>query len=230
MCHGFETGNCQLWSWSSWPWKKICLRKIKLLATTAGKYGVRLSGLRVYRPQQDNYLIRRSKHNHIHTKAQLTKTIKLFLHDGIRLRTELIQPFIEQLSVLLSALQNQTTFEFRASSVLLIYEGNPSSKPPPSPRSVPHVQGSESFLIPPRIDVRLIDFDHAFIRDENGPIDAMGVRTGIQSLLSIMKKIGYEYHSSQSESEVLLEKEAKYLRKKLNHCSNTASSIDDQWH
>jgi len=188
---------------------KIRERKVKLTASTAGQYGVRLSGLRVYRPRTDNYLTRRSKYGdkNIHTKNQLANTIKLFLHDGIHLRTELIQPLVVQLSALLSALQKQTTFEFRSSSVLLIYDGSPSLHIP---------------MVPPKTDVRLIDFDHAYIRDQNGPHDAMGACTGVKSLISILKKIGHEYHASQSESEIHLRKDAKWLKKK-KHTDGTVS-------
>jgi hypothetical protein len=167
---------------------KIRLRKIKLEVTTAGKHGVRLTGLRVYRPRYDNYLTRNSKQfgDYLHAKWQLKRAIKLFLHDGYRLRTEIIRMFIQRLKKLLVALKSQKTFQFRASSVLFIYEGD-----------LPNVN-----ILNPIVDVRLIDFDHASISPEPLLEDTNGVILGVSELVDIFKQILYSSRRTRSDSEL----------------------------
>jgi hypothetical protein len=43
-----------------------------------------------------------------------------------------------------------------------------------------------------RIDIRLIDFDHAIIKKEKSNSDIAGVQTGIQSLIKILEQIHYK--------------------------------------
>jgi hypothetical protein len=168
---------------------KIRLRKLKLDVTTAGKHGVRLSGLRVYRPRYDSYLTRTSKHfgDYLHAKWQLKRAIKLFLHDGYRIRTEIIPMFIQRLKKLLVALKSQKTFKFRASSVLFLYEGD-----------LPNVN-----ILNPIVDLRLIDFDHASISPEPVLEDTTGVTLGVSELIDIFKQILYSSRRTRSDSELL---------------------------
>jgi len=157
---------------------KIRLRKLRLESTTAGKLGVRLSGFRVFRPRYENYLVRTTKFtHHLHTEWQLKREIKLYLHDGYRLRTELIPMFIQRLKQLLRVLKTQTTFEFLSSSVLFIYEGDLQNV---------HENKQTKFT---QVDVRLIDFDHASIKPQLKSEDSTGVTIGISALITIMEKI-----------------------------------------
>jgi len=169
--------------------EKIRLRKLKLDVTTAAKHGVRLSGLRVYRPRYDSYLTRNTKQfgAYLHTKWQLKRAIKLFLHDGYRLRTEIIPMFIQRLKKLLAALKSQKTFRFRASSVLFIYEGDLSNVN----------------ILKPIVDVRLIDFDHSSISPEPVLEDTSGTAFGVSELIEILKQILYSSRRTKSDSELL---------------------------
>lgn len=76
------------------------------------------------------------------------------------------------------ALKRNTKFDFRASSVLLIYEGDTSDS-------------LES--LHPRMDVRLIDFDHTEIIPESSQTDALndpsGVRWGVRNLMQLFRKV-----------------------------------------
>jgi len=170
---------------------KIRLRKLRLESTTAGKLGVRLSGLRVFRPRYDNYLICTSKYTyHLHTEWHLKRAIKLFLHDGYRLRTELIPMFIQRLKQLLRALKSQTTFDFLSSSVLFIYEGDLQT-----------VKETKTAKLSP-VDVRLIDFDHASIRPHPITEDSNGTTLGISALINLMKKILFSAKKTISDSKL----------------------------
>jgi hypothetical protein len=191
--------------------EKIRMRKVKLGSTTSGKLGVRLSALRVFRPRHGNYLIHTSKtFHHLHTERHLKWVLKLYLHDGYRLRTELIPMFIKQLKELLSALKNQTTFEFLSSSVLFIYEGD-----------LENVQENKPATKGTRVVVRLIDFDHASIRPhppgiiggQQEAVDPTGVILGISTLINILQKILFCAKKPKTDSEIQYYCQENSLRK-----------------
>jgi len=171
---------------------KIRVRKLRLQSTTSGKLGVRISGLRVYRPRYNNYLTRSATSfgDHIHSEWHLKRAIKLFLHDGYRLRTELIPLFIDRLKKLLKAVKTQRTFDFLSSSVLLIYEGE-----------IEKVKDSNVSRFT-SVDVRLIDFDHASLKIHPTAEDTTGTTIGISTLIGIFRKILYSAKKIRSDSEL----------------------------
>jgi len=170
--------------------KKIKIRKLRLVSSTAGKLGVRLSGLRVYRPLENNYIIHNSRlGDRLSTSNDLKKVLKFYLHDGEHLRTELIPPFIQSLKKLHDAIQHQTTFDFQASSILLIYEGQNDKT---TQQSTPS----------PNVDVRLIDFDHASHRPYPVDEDTTGVALGISTVLNLFEQILQSTQKSRSYSEL----------------------------
>jgi len=170
--------------------EKIRIRKLKLNTTTSGKHGVRLSGLRVYRPQNDSYISLKSTGwgDYLHDRRYFTDAIKFFLHNGYRLNTEVIPIFIERLEKILAALKSQKTFRFRATSLLFVYEGDLSNI---------------NILNPPKVDVRLIDFDHAVVSPEPGSEDANGVNIGVSELIDFFKQILYSSRRTLSRYELL---------------------------
>lgn len=125
------------------------------------------------------------------TQEGIKQTLCQFLHNGILLRSELIQPIIDRLRKLMQVLTKQNTFRFYSSSLLIIYDGAdwnriPGSLPPKdrdsataSSRSVrksgaesavctsdascvsPETAPAPETIPPPKIDVRMIDFAHA---------------------------------------------------------------------
>eukprot|EP01121_Diplochlamys_sp_Union-15-3_P004934 TRINITY_DN15144_c0_g1_i1.p1 TRINITY_DN15144_c0_g1~~TRINITY_DN15144_c0_g1_i1.p1 ORF type:complete len:340 (+),score=30.13 TRINITY_DN15144_c0_g1_i1:90-1109(+) len=152
--------------------KKIIQRKVKASGTTTAKLGFRLSGIRVYIPSKDIYIVKRSRYGNRLSDKTLTRSVELFLNDGLRIRSELIPLFISQLESLLNALTKQDRFDFMASSVLLIYEGNYSKTSTPT-----------------KTDVRLIDFDHARLKSEDDVDDESGIKVGISSLIFILRRL-----------------------------------------
>jgi len=90
----------------------------------------------------------------------------------MKYRIELIQPFLVKLQALHDIIDKCTEFDFMASSILLIYDGDYTLDTQPS------------------VDIRLIDFDHTIIY--NNPslvIDAAGIRFGLSKLISYFRKI-----------------------------------------
>jgi hypothetical protein len=153
----------------------IARRKVKSSSTTSRTSGFKISGLRVYQPVCERYLIRRFiRRNRLITDedTSLKKNLALFLFDGVKYRLELVKLFLVKLQGLYDALEKCRQFDFMASSVLLIYEGDSSCK---------H-----------SVDVRLIDFDHTIIRDDSSTIfDQAGIRFGLRSVMSYFRKILY---------------------------------------
>jgi len=153
----------------------IAQRKVKCSATTARTSGFKISGLRVYQPINERYLIRRFiRRNRLITDedTSLKKHLSLFLYDGVKYRLDLVKSFLVKLQGLYDALDKCPQFDFMASSVLLIYEGDISHK---------H-----------SVDVRLIDFDHTIIRDDSSiTFDQAGIRFGLRSVMNSFRKILY---------------------------------------
>jgi hypothetical protein len=163
---------------------KVLLRTVKCSATTAKDFGVRVAGLKVYRPPTANYVVRQKAWGNALKRKDLHKAINLYLHDGLRTRVDVLPMFINKLKALALAIEEQTTFSFMASSVLLIYEGDTSDE------------------VEQKADVRLIDFDHTTIHDDGSAQDIAGVIFGIRSLVRILKKILYTEQMSRSETDV----------------------------
>jgi len=96
---------------------KVLLRTVKCSATTAKDFGVRVAGLKVYRPPTSNYVVRQKTWGNQLKRKDLHKAIHMFLHDGVRTRVDVIPMFINKLKALASALEEQNTF-FRLWRVL----------------------------------------------------------------------------------------------------------------
>jgi len=167
-------------------------RRVMMNATTAAELGFRISGIRVYRPVFDNYLIRKSIHSTrmlSHLDGSLEEAILSYLNDGVCVRTSLITHFINKLDSLCHALNSQNKFDFMASSILLIYEGCPEQK-------------LEQMGITPRernVDVRLIDFDHTYILNQLDEWEDSGVALGVESLARMFRKLSMTQNQRRSE-------------------------------
>jgi len=163
---------------------KIAKRKIKYSATTAASSGFRISGLKVYQPARDAYAIRKFiRRNRLISDQDLTllNTLSLFLFNGMKYRLDLVPLFLEKIQSLIDMLSKCTEFDFIASSVLLIYEGD--------------ITISEEN---PSVDIRLIDFDHTIIYSNTTDVaDESGIRIGLTSLMEYFRKI-YNWNSKPS--------------------------------
>jgi len=175
--------------------EKIRVRKLKLSSTTSGSLAVRIAAVRVFRNRYGNYLTLHSKFaHHIHTESHLRSYLELTLHDGYRLRTDLFPSIIRQLKSILHALKTQKTFGFLSSSILLVYEGGLDKANKLKGRGV---------------DVKLIDFDHAYIHQQPKVEDLTGITMGITNLINILKKISFCSNRTKSDSQL----QKNYLNK-----------------
>jgi len=163
-------------------------RKVKCSATTAKDFGFRLSGVRAYHPFTKSYVIRHSDFGNHLTETTLERAIDMFLNDGLRTRIEIISPLIKKLSDLHEALQKQSRFEFLASSILLIYEGDYQL-----------IHEADAL----KVDARLIDFDHLIIKEDNSPLDDYsGIKYGVASLIQVLKNIQRSAHRTHSHADL----------------------------
>jgi hypothetical protein len=195
------------WSEQDHDELEIQWRKIRAHATTSSDLGFRLGGLKVYRSTLDDYLVRESRYGNRLRQKTLLAVIRSFLSDGQRTRVELIPRFIKKLKRLNNALKENRRFDFRASSVLLVYEGE-----------------DDSLNNRPKIDIRLIDFDHTEILSEDDDIekedqagedeerggaknksplaDSWGVRWGVRNVIHNLKKIQFMTQTRHSTSNL----------------------------
>jgi len=159
-------------------------RRILMNATTAAEFGFRISGIRVFRPMLGNYLVRNSIHATrmlSNLDGTLMSAIKAYVNDGARVRLSLVEEFAKKIEALGVALAAQSSFDFMASSVLLIYEGDIS------------VDGDTDEEC---VDVKLIDFDHTILTDSKA--DDSGVVVGVQSLAGLFRELANSIRMSQS--------------------------------
>jgi len=189
---------------------KIRVRKLKLSSTTSGGLAVRIAAVRVFRYRYGNYLTLHSKFaHHIHTESHLRQYLELTLHDGYRLRTDLIPSIIQQLKSILHALRTQQTFGFFSSSILLVYEGGLDKDN--------KVRG---------VSVKLIDFDHAYIHQQPKIEDLTAITLGITNLINILKRILFCSKRTKSDSEL----QKNYLNNipKIKKTMNGYKSEEDE--
>lgn len=121
------------------------------------------------------------------------QALSQFLHDGIRLRTELLEPILRRLQALLTVIRSQSSYRFYSSSLLIIYDGEPPQTAPAPQTTQGSTSGSTSGD-PAKVDVRMIDFAHTTYKGSwnegttyEGPDP--GYIFGLENLIGILRDI-----------------------------------------
>ncbi|XP_028652482.1 inositol hexakisphosphate kinase 3-like [Erpetoichthys calabaricus] len=164
--------------------------------STSSSLGLRLGGMQVYQAKSHHFHCRDKYYGRTLTEEGFQQTLYHFLHDGHRLKKELIDPILQKLLCLKSIIERQGSYRFYSSSLLIIYEGKHqsnsnlghqkrspagySTEPPPSTM--------------PKVDVRMIDFAHTTYkgaRNNTTTYDGpdLGYIFGLQNLIHILRKI-----------------------------------------
>lgn len=191
--------------------------KLKCPGSTSAKLGTRLGGMQAYQVDAGKYICHNKFHGWSLTCDQFKEVLKQFIHNGHRLRTELLKSIIHKLQNLKEIIQNHNAYRFYACSVLLLYEGkdyrdtdtcrhpNSSGKSNIAQQWKSH-ENNIRFIDGPcdndseiefesengNVDVRIIDFEHVtragMQRDQDSGPDA-GCLLGLANLIDIFKEI-----------------------------------------
>ena len=137
--------------------------------------------------------------------------MKTFLFNGEVFRYDVIEPFLTRLGELLNVMENQSTYHFYNSSLLLIYEGdrngdktnNSSCIEEDHPRHKTNLTKEPSRA---SVNVRMIDFAHVNYDNQNINSDIQQVLDesylfGLRSVIRILEDILDELQSNCSTHE-----------------------------
>ncbi|XP_036270574.1 inositol hexakisphosphate kinase 3 [Pipistrellus kuhlii] len=169
----------------------------KCAQSTSACLGVRICGMQVYQTDKKHFLCKDKYYGRKLSVDGFRQALYQFLHDGTRLRTELLGPIQRQLQALLSVIRSQSSYRFYSSSLLVIYDGQ---EPPESAPGSPHPQEAPQ-PVPgscpgglPKVDIRMIDFAHTTYkgsRNERSTYDGPdpGYIFGLENLIQILRDI-----------------------------------------
>jgi len=144
----------------------------KCAATTSGQIGVRLCGQVVWQPATRTYTRVDKYQGRSMTVEVLKKTISNFFWNGKTYNTHILQKFIAKLKALLAISQSELNYRLYSTSLLLLYEG------------------SENPLYPTDVDIKMIDFAHAF--EKTGKTNDDGYVYGLGNLIQMLENIQEE--------------------------------------
>lgn len=95
----------------------------KCAATTSANLGVRLCGMQVYQADLGVYLMKDKYYGRKLDECGLRDSLRQFFHNGSTLRTFAIDSVLKKLKEMRKAVEQQTSFRFYSTSLLIAYEG-----------------------------------------------------------------------------------------------------------
>lgn len=152
---------------------------------------------KVYQIDKKHFLCKDKYYGRKLSVEGFRQALHQFLHDGTRLRTELLEPIQRQLRALLLVIRNQSSYRFYSSSLLIIYDGQElperTSEGLHPPEALQPDHGSSSGSLS-KVDIRMIDFAHTTYKgswNEHTTYDGPdpGYIFGLENLIQILQDI-----------------------------------------
>uniref|UniRef100_A0A8C8SHB5 Kinase n=1 Tax=Pelusios castaneus TaxID=367368 RepID=A0A8C8SHB5_9SAUR len=134
--------------------------------STSKSLGARICGMQVYQADTDQFLCKDKYYGRKLSPDGFRQAFYQFLHNGNRLRTDLLKPIVSMLKALQSVIKKQSSYRFYSSSLLIIYDGQErkEEKETLDNHSQGHFQNINCTMPHgtdhPKVDVRMIDFAH----------------------------------------------------------------------
>lgn len=133
--------------------------------------GFRFTGMRVWNEAERRFKEHGRSFGYALDEQNLHKAFEEYLHDGTRVRTELIPPLLDRLREIESWFESQSDFRFYGSSLLFVYDSSSSQ---------------------PKLDVRMIDFAHVWpITEPNGRDD--GYLLGLRNIKRCLQRVRLQH-------------------------------------
>ena len=174
-------------------------KEARINNSTSRTLGVRLCGMQVYSTATEKYTFVDKYDGRRFTDAEFKNSLRDFLFNGERHRTELIVPLLRRLHTLREHLQKLEGFRFYCSSLLLMYDGHNGGSNGYKSESINGTGIDGMGTVYPEVEVRMIDFANARLKEEEsnphiGPDH--GYIFGVTSLIDILTQLQDSLHQN----------------------------------